>query len=379
MPKVTLIMKKKILLLLTISCISITFAQKNTISANITGFKDNTKVKLFDRDLNELIDSTIVLNNKFVIKTNIKNTIPKNLSLALIKEDGYPISTLLFIANENIKISGDKNDFPFSLNIIGSKNQDLQNSINQQIKDIQTERSEIVNFLRSDVKDTSEDYKTKLKLSKIRLNQIDSLDERICIKAINKNPNSYFALNKLRYYKYIYSKEDLKRLYKKLDAKYKNCENGKSLLNYIEIGDIIKEGDLYSDFEAKDKNENSHNLSDFKGQLILLDFTKEYCAPCEEAIKELKEIEATYGEKIKIISFTAEKSQLYWKKGIIRNNINWLCLWDGNGYSGKTIMKYGVSGFPNFFLINREGKIVKYINGFTKGNLMLETVKLINN
>lgn len=65
----------------------------------------------------------------------------------------------------------------------------------------------------------------------------------------------------------------------------------------------------------------------------------------EEAIKVLKEIDATNGEKIKIISYTAEKSELFRKKGIIRNNINWLCLWDGNGYSGKTIMKYGVSVF----------------------------------
>ena len=44
--------------------------QNKIIVAEITGFENNTIVKLFDQDLQELIDSTIVLNNKFILKNN---------------------------------------------------------------------------------------------------------------------------------------------------------------------------------------------------------------------------------------------------------------------------------------------------------------------
>jgi peroxiredoxin len=370
-------MKEKTILILTIFLTTIIFAQNKNITAEITGFKNQTKVKLFDQDLQKLIDSTFVINNKFTLKNIINNTIPRNLSLVLIP-DGTPISVRLYIANENIRITGDKADFPYDLKITGSKNEDLQNSLNQQVKTIENERTEIVKFWRTEVKDTGEIYKNKLRLSKERARQIDAQNDSIRIKFMKNNINSYVALNQLRYLKYNYSKDELKNIFKSLEDKYKKCDDGKSLLNYIEIGDIVKEGDLYSDFEAKDQNGKKHKLSDFKGNFILLDFTKEYCAPCEAAIKELKKINAKYGGKIKIISFTGEKSELFWQKGIIRNNINWLCLWDGQGNSGKTLMKYGVQGFPNFFLINPEGKIVKNINGYSDGILEPEIEKLIN-
>ena len=350
--------------------------QNKIIVAEITGFEDNTIVKLFDQDLQELIDSTIVLNNKFILKNNIKNIIPRNLNLVLIPNK-IPISIILFIANENIKISGDKSDFPYDLKISGSKNQDLQKIINQKVKVIEKERNEIVKFWRTEEKDTNEVYKAKLKLSYNRANEIDKSNDSIRKVFIDKNPNSYVSLNQLRYLKYKYSKSELKKIYKSLENKYKSSEDGKSLLTYIEIGDKIKDGDLFFDFEAKDKNGIKHKLSDYKGKIILLDFTKEFCAPCEASIKELKNILFEYKEKLKIVSFTVEKSENFWKKGLIRNNIEWLSLWDGQGNSSKVIMKYGVQGFPHFFFINTDGKTVKNIIGYSEGILKTEVEKMI--
>ena len=350
--------------------------QNKIIIAEITGFEDNTIVKLFDQDLQKLIDSTIISNNKFILKNNIKNRIPRNLSLVLIP-DKKPISIRLFIANENIKISGDKSDFPYDLKISGSKNQDLQQIINQKVKVIEKERNEIVKFWRKEEKDTNEVYKAKLKLSYNRANEIDKLNDSIRKAFIDKNPNSYVALNQLRYLKYKYSKNELEQIYKSLENKYKNSEDGKSLLTYIEIGDKIKDGDLFFDFEAKDKNGIKHKLSNYKGKIILLDFTKEFCAPCEASVKELKSILSEYKEKIKIISFTGEKSEIFWKKGLTRNKIEWLSLWDGKGNLSKVIMKYGVQGFPHFFIMDTEGKIVKNINGYSEGILKTEIQKIL--
>ena len=129
-------------------------------------------------------------------------------------------------------------------------------------------------------------------------------------------------------------------MYSKLESKYRRSKDGISLLNFIEVGNVLKVNDYFSDFEAFDNMGIQHKLSDFKGNFILLDFTKEFCEPCEKAIKELKIINQNYSHEIKIISFSGEKSQAFWKKGIVRNAIQWLSLWDGNGATGKTLMKY---------------------------------------
>lgn len=370
-------MRKTILFILAIFFITLTFAQKKTINASITGFKDQTKVKLFDQELQELIDSTYVINNKFTLTHKNNSSVPKNLYIVLSNKNEpmlLPIS--LYIANENIKISGDKKDFPYDLKISGSKHQDLLNILNQKTKMLDTERTDLVNLI-DEKTDSSAVNKQKVKEIWEKIDKIDISTENITKDFINKNINSYVALKKLEYYKTKYSKEELNNLYRKLDEKYKKSNLGISLLNYIEIGEIVKEGDLYSDFEANDKDGKTHKLSDYIGQFIILDFTMEYCSPCELAIKELKKIDEKFGDKIKIISFTREKSESYWQKGLVRNKIKWLSLWDGQGYSGKTLMKYGVTGFPDFFFINPEGKIIKHIEGYENDILIKEVDKIL--
>jgi peroxiredoxin len=369
-------MKNTLLFILSLFFITSTFAQKKTIVATIIGFKDQTKVKLFDQELQELIDSTYLINNKFTLTHKNNSSVPKNLSLVLIPEGG-PTAIDLYIANENIKISGDEKNFPYNLTISGSKHQDLKNILNQKIKTVLDERNELVKLVKKSEADSSVESKQQKKEVSEKIDKIDIEYENITKKFIKENINSYVALDKLEKYKTNYSKEDLKNLYSNLDEEYKKCKLGISLLNYIEIGEIVKEGDLYSDFEAKDKNGKTHKLSDYKGQFIILDFTMEYCAPCEAAIKELKIIDERFDEKIKIISFTREKSESYWQKGLVRNEIKWLSLWDGQGGSGKTLMKYGVSGVPDFFFINPEGKITKHIVGYSKNVLVTEIEKNI--
>jgi len=351
------------------------FAQQKTIIANTTGFNNKTKVKLFDQELMKLVDSTYIQNNTFIFKNPVTNSIPRDLSIAIL--DSVPKFIRLYISSENVKITGDIKDFPYDLKITGSKTQNEKNIINLKTKWLQKERDEIVKFWRSDVKNEDENYQIKLNESKIRAKQIDKLTDSIRINYINSNINSYVSLKELSYQKTKYTKKELQDIYFKLEPKYKKSKDGITLLNYIEIGEIIKENDNFSDFEGFDNKGVKHKLSDYKGKFILLDFTKEFCEPCEKAIKELKILNEKYSEKITIISFTGEKSEDFWKKGIIRNNITWLSLWDGNGASGKTLMKYGVQGFPNFFMINPKGKIVKKIDGYSNGILEPEIEKLL--
>lgn len=360
-------MKNRVSTIIILLTVQFLFAQQKIIVGKISGFKDNTPVRLVDSETMKHLDSTYIRNNYFVLKNPIANSVPNVLSLAIL--DSEPKFVRLYISNENVTLSGDARDFPYDLSIVGSKTQSEQMALDSKTKSLQKERDEIIKFLRSEPIDKNEAYQLKLRQNQAREKQIWKSIDSIKIDFINSNINSYVALKELSYLTSEYTTEQLRNLYSKLQSKYKTSKDGVALLNYINIGKTITEDDFYFDFEANDPNGQKHRLSEFKGKYILLDFTKEFCQPCEQAIKELKNIHQKYSDQITLISFTGEKSETYWKKGIVRNKIPWLSLWDGAGNHGKTLMKYDVQGFPKIFLINKEGKIVEIIDGYSDGIL----------
>lgn len=341
---------------------AIGFAQKKTISGKITGFNNGDKIILDDPEMMKRIDSTFIANDTFVIKNSLSE-IPKSLYLT-IKSEGEFYSVNIFIANENIVVNGDKKDFPYHLKISGSKHQDKYTILNDKTNNYYTQKDSISAFLRKPSTDTSEVYKNKIQKYRNRRVEIDKVLDSIKFSFIKSNLNSYAALVELFYLKSKYKKDDLERMYNALQPEYKNSLYGERIATYLKIGDVLKVGDLFYDFKAKDQDGKDRKFSEFIGDYLLLDFTETYCAPCITSAKELKKVNEIYSGKLKIISFYADKSDLIWKKGLERDKPNWLTLWDGKGPSGETIMKYGVKGYPTFFLIDLKGKIIDYQLGY---------------
>ncbi|HEY5327751.1 MAG TPA: TlpA disulfide reductase family protein [Mucilaginibacter sp.] len=148
--------------------------------------------------------------------------------------------------------------------------------------------------------------------------------------------------------------------------RFKISHFGARIGNYLKVGNILKNGDQMADFEAMDKDGHKHHLSDTKGKYVLLDFSTTYCGPCIESLKDLKIISKKYADQIQIISFSGDGGKATWLKGINRDRPAWLTLWDGKGNYGETILKYGVTGYPSFFLIDPQGKIVSKWVGYGK-------------
>jgi peroxiredoxin len=147
---------------------------------------------------------------------------------------------------------------------------------------------------------------------------------------------------------------------------YKQSLFGQRIGNYLKVGDILNKGNNITDFEALDKDGNKHRLSEIKGKYILLDFSTTYCGPCIESLEDLKIISKKYAEQLGIVSFSGDGGKATWLKGISRDQPAWLSLWDGKGSYGETILKYGVTGYPTFFLIDPQGKIVSKWSGYGK-------------
>lgn len=127
------------------------------------------------------------------------------------------------------------------------------------------------------------------------------------------------------------------------------------------------------DFELPDNTGKIHKLSDYKGQIIYLDFWATWCVNCIEQIPEALQLQKHYeGKPVKFIYVAledAEKDVLNWKNFIsgnhkltkkVTNNDTFtgLHLIAKGQFDNKQIKDFKVIYTPTHVLIDQNGNIV---------------------
>lgn len=113
----------------------------------------------------------------------------------------------------------------------------------------------------------------------------------------------------------------------------------------------------YEDFTVTDTQGNSITLSDWEGEVIYVDFIQSNCLHCRDNTKDtLLEIHNKYGSQIKMLSVSILDSDT--NQDLVdfktTTGASWQYALDTSGVQAK----YGVTGTPTGFLIDREGNIV---------------------
>lgn len=338
-----------------------------TITAKFTGFTPGIKFYLEDPETQMNIDSAVYKNDAIHFKGSLHDS-PRLLFLS-VTDNGKYYWCNVFMGNENLQITGDKSNFPFYLKKTGSTSQDIYQILDDQTKWYNTRRGELVESISGLMMDSSSAARSKWDSTWNIIKPLDQAMDSIRLNFVKKYYNSYAGLNELFYLRKQFAKEEIQKMYNSLKTSHKNSTYGQRIYNYLKVGNILKAGDDYADFQALDTAGNIHRISSYNNKYILLDFTETYCGPCIYAVKELKEIDSLYKEKLHIISFYADKSKDIWLTGVVRDQPSWLTLWDGKGTAGETVLKYGVTGYPTFFLIDPQGKIVWRGSGYGEGSI----------
>ncbi|MFT3700745.1 MAG: TlpA disulfide reductase family protein [Agriterribacter sp.] len=338
-----------------------------TITVRLTGFSNGVKFYLEDPEIQARIDSAVYTNDAMHFKGILQE--PPGLLYLSVMDDKKYYWCNVFIGNENVQITGDKADFPFYLKKTGSISQDGYQLLNDQTKWYDKRRDDLVKSVSGLMMDSSSAAKTKWDSTWNIIKPLDEATDSIRLNFIKKHYNSYAGLNELFYLKNQFKKDTIKKMYNNLKTVYKNSRYGQRIYNYLKVGNILKTGDDFADFQGIDTSGNVHHIAAYKDKYILLDFTETYCGPCMYSVKELKEVDSLYKEKLHIISLCADKSRDIWLTGVKRDTPYWLTLWDGKGTAGEMPMKYGVTGYPTFFLIDPKGRIVWKAVGYDEGSI----------
>ncbi len=138
-------------------------------------------------------------------------------------------------------------------------------------------------------------------------------------------------------------------------------------------------GESAPNFKSTTPEGKTLSLSDFKGQLILLDFWGSWCPPCRQESPDLVKLHQKFhGKSFKkatnfdILSVGIETDKSRWINAIQKDNLYW-----PNHVSGMQRLKdpiallYGVREIPTKYLIDEKGMIIAVNPTFSELNEML--------
>ena len=126
-----------------------------------------------------------------------------------------------------------------------------------------------------------------------------------------------------------------------------------------------------------DKDEQKVSLTEFKGKILLLQFTGIGCGPCQASIPFLKEIKEKYSkDKFDLIAIETwarkpHSLQNYSKK----NELNYNLL----SGTDDVVKDYQTGGAaPVFFILDKEQNIKKIIRGYSEEGTRKEITEAIS-
>lgn len=139
-------------------------------------------------------------------------------------------------------------------------------------------------------------------------------------------------------------------------AHYKaESKKTKAMKETVAVGKQIKP------FVAKDLNGKEFKLEKVlkKNKYVLVEFWASWCGPCRGLIPHLKKTYKQFHKKgFEIVSFSLDHKESMWKKASEQEDIPWINTSDLIGRKSPIAQMYGVSGIPDSFLVDRNGKII---------------------
>lgn len=346
-------MNKHILVLLVTLAFVLTGCKQSTfrISGEITDAKGKT-LYLEQSSLGKpaILDSVVLKENGHFA---FKSSLPEYPDIYYLRVENNKLLFVVDSVENDIAINVALADFPLTENIIGS------------------EVSKLIASSRVSLRNNSlEEHKEFAK------------------SLILQNPHSmaaYYALYQQKNGQYVfnpYNQEDMpyyKAVATAFNVYMPNYYRSKALYNQV-IGIINEERTAQNNAALRDFIENAENaffdivlpdengqeqaLSQYRGGVILLDFSAVAMQNSTAYYFGLKDLYNKYhGQGLNIYSVSADKVKLTWQESA--QNLPWTTVRGDAGMAETCFTTYNVGTIPTMFLFNTKGEIMGRFNDFT--------------
>jgi len=115
-------------------------------------------------------------------------------------------------------------------------------------------------------------------------------------------------------------------------------------------------------FTLQDMNGANVDLASFKGKVVLINFWATWCGPCRAEIPSLVELQAQYGDDLRILGVSIDDTADKLKPYAAEFKMNYPVL-VGNGHQDMQDAFGPLFGIPVTVIVGRDGKIAKKHSG----------------
>ena len=101
------------------------------------------------------------------------------------------------------------------------------------------------------------------------------------------------------------------------------------------------------------------SLSQFKGQVVLLDFWASWCVPCINDLPYLREVKKKTADwSVVFLNISLDADEAAWREAIDKHEIKGVHV-RADGWGAEVAKTYQVMGIPSYYLVDSQGLIVE--------------------
>ncbi len=356
-------MKRTFFITTAVLIFGIAFSQKQNLEKTFT-FKIDGTIKKFDGktiylhhkwDEKDYTDSAKVVKGKFIF--NLKSVDPNMYWFTLTRDINAQPNYIFFADEAPIKTTLLADSLPYSAIEAGQAQRDYVDY-----------RMIIANFISLQQK-MQTDYNTAL--------QNGDMNAQNAIKNEYQNLNSQF-INGLKSFVRTHPKSavsgfviysdfnnpniPLSEVEEALGYIDKSIQNTKFMKLANKRLDLIRGttvGYPANNFSQSAPDGKIVNLTDFKGKFVLVDFWASWCRPCRMENPNVVSAYNRFKDKgFTVLGVSMDSNRDPWLAAIKQDNLTWTHVSDLKGWGNEVGKLYGVTGIPQNFLIDKDGKIV---------------------
>jgi len=323
-----------------------------SIHAQVEGV-DTIIFEKIEADKLLLIDTLYAVDGEFVAS----NTLDGSAFFLLRTLEGEGIN-LLIEKGDKLEIGGSRNGWGQNYTVSGSEGSSLIYELNQKLNAFEV----VIDAIYEEAKEAQkEDFiaiqdrfnsafeeHTNFLKSFIDTN----INSKVAILALFQSVKGENILNLQSEYDY----------YKKVNDSFKTTWPSSS---HSQLLKTILDLAYAPDFTMENIHGDSISLSDFEGDLVLLDFWASWCKPCRLANPQMVALyEEFHKDGLEIISVsldgTAQQSTAKqdWKKAVQKDKLTWTQVSELKGWDSEIRNLYDFRSIPYTILINTDGRII---------------------
>lgn len=119
-------------------------------------------------------------------------------------------------------------------------------------------------------------------------------------------------------------------------------------------------GEMAPDFVLVDLNGQKHQLSDYEGQGVFLNFWGTFCKPCEEEFPYIDNQYQHFKDKgVQVLAVDVGETEFAVRQFVERHKLTFPVVID----QGDVQAAYGINPLPITFLIDKNGTVIKSHTG----------------